>query len=669
MEKQTTDTPAKGFVTDVFLAALLREYYSGDVLYMGTDADLKELRGCCADRDKDGLNAAACGEIITFTTLCSALNAPFCIADKQKMKISEEDVAERLARIGRLRFYGDDLLDLRIAAQNLPFTLRTAKKWYNIPDAEQTLQKARSELEKAQADYENAPDKDTKKALSDAKAALRYAERRLSDVKKTYCNAPAAEQELARSITRTHRDGKTVYVAQVNGYKYEYRVPDGGKGKPFVYVEDGKNPARHLLCADGAEQGVDVRRVADLVSCLPALQSQSDEAAAEDGGDDFGALLGFRLRRVETEELFPRLDISADEKAVLHLTDKNGDSRLYRIEPSAKQKSLSMILTAYLPYLSTSQKLQLESSMALSRKQQELYLDILDVYGSEPQQGAGGLSDPLKVLDAAVDVVLAAKAQYMPQTGYDDIDDYVFGDLKEETVPALREPDFWVEFQYTKWDWIKCGSRVVPILKPILDAAGKPKTIQMLPYQIVSSEGKIYLVGLRLEMPNKLNRIDGRWVLSNLRVDRIRNLRRVTAAQGTLHNPEKRKEELQTYYQEIADTVSNNIAYRNSSPQMFSGTPERLVLDCSPVMTNVLVDTFGAEALKFCGKVPAPGAVPGGAKRPDWNRIRVNACWDGVRLFLLQNLQNVQLSALPAQAAYRRQMHDLLLNAGKNYSE
>ena len=32
MEKQTTDTPAKGFVTDVFLAALLREYYSGDVL-------------------------------------------------------------------------------------------------------------------------------------------------------------------------------------------------------------------------------------------------------------------------------------------------------------------------------------------------------------------------------------------------------------------------------------------------------------------------------------------------------------------------------------------------------------------------------------------------------------------------------------------------------------
>ena len=59
MEKQTTDTPAKGFVTDVFLAALLREYYSGDVLYMGTDADLKELRGCCADRDKYGLNAAA----------------------------------------------------------------------------------------------------------------------------------------------------------------------------------------------------------------------------------------------------------------------------------------------------------------------------------------------------------------------------------------------------------------------------------------------------------------------------------------------------------------------------------------------------------------------------------------------------------------------------------
>ena len=170
-------------------------------------------------------------------------------------------------------------------------------------------------------------------------------------------------------------------------------------------------------------------------------------------------------------------------------------------------------------------------------------------------------------------------------------------------------------------------------------------------------------------MPNKLNRMDGRWVLSNLRVDRIRNLRRVTAAQGTLHNPEKRKEELQTYYQEIADTVSSNIAYRNSSPQMFSGTPERLVLDCSPGMTNVLVDTFGAEALEFCGRVPAPGQTTAGSGCRDWNRIQVNACWDGVRLFLLQNLQNVQLAALPAQAAYRRQMRDLLLNAGKNYSE
>lgn len=669
MGKQTTDTPAKGFVTDVFLAALLREYYSGDVLYMGTDADLKPLCRYCAAKDVDGLNAATCGEIVTFTTLCCALNAPFCMDDIPKMKIGEEEIAERLARLGRLRFYGDDLLDLRIAAKNPPFTPRAAKKWYNIPDAKQTLQNAKAEKEKAQASYESAPGKETKEALKAAKEALRYAERRLNDARKTYNNAHAAEQDLARSITRTRRDGQTIYAAQANGYKYEYRVPDDGKGKPFVYVEDTKNPARHLLCADGAEQGVDVRRVAELVSCLPALQSQSDEMAAEGGGDDFGALLGFRLRRVETEELFPGLDIPAEEKAALNVTDQDGGSRLYRIEPSAKQKSLSMILTAYLPYLSTSQKLQLEDSMALSRKQQELYLDILDVYGSEPQQGAGGLSDPLKVLDAAVDAVLAAKAHYMPQAGYDDIDDYVFGDLKEETVPTLREPDFWVEFQYTKWDWIKCGSRVVPILKPILDAAGKPKIIQMLPYQIVSSEGKIYLVGLRLEMPNKLNRIDGKWVLSNLRVDRIRNLRRVTAAQGTLHNPEKRKEELQTYYQEIADTVSNNIAYRNSSPQMFSGTPERLVLDCSPGMTNVLVDTFGSEALEFCGKVPAPGQTAAGSRCQDWNRIRVNACWDGVRLFLLQNLQNVQLAALPAQAAYRRQMHELLLNAGKNYSK
>ena len=48
-------------------------------------------------------------------------------------------------------------------------------------------------------------------------------------------------------------------------------------------------------------------------------------------------------------------------------------------------------------------------------------------------------------------------------------------------------------------------------------------------------------------------------------------------------------------------------------------------------------------------------------------RDRVEACWDGIRLFLLQNLDNVQLADVPEQAAARAEMRDLLFNAGENY--
>ena len=49
--------------------------------------------------------------------------------------------------------------------------------------------------------------------------------------------------------------------------------------------------------------------------------------------------------------------------------------------------------------------------------------------------------------------------------------------------------------------------------------------------------------------------------------------------------------------------------------------------------------------------------------------MQVEACWDGIRLFLLQNLDNVKLADTPKQAAARRKLCQQLLNAMDNYDK
>ena len=677
------------FVNDMILAALLRDFYSNDILYLGRDADMNKLANACGKFSPD--YEAVCKKFITYTTLQYALNVPYNQSDVQKLKFLANQVkkldeffdskhddptekmqfdavemAERLYRYGRMT-YSDEDWALLYAFLNSPVSDKMYKKKENEKKGLPSIRKLQAELaEKQAAGALSAELEQLQNQIQAAKEAL-AARNVLYN-----CDNPIT--------TYTEPDGTVVYTATIGEYCHKYSVPP--KGKDILCVEKVSDPSIRKSRAVGGDLGIDLRAIEDVVSKLPITQARSDK----DNPDDFGALMGFRLEPVSAAELFPGTTLAPSLV----------DGRMFRIVPTHRQRNLSMILTAYLPYLSVQEKRALEDQMSLSQGQMETCLDILDTDGAEMATG----SDLTRELDVALEACRATKLHYMPESKFKGLSatnlinlitpppiDEKTGKEKQKSKPPIPpapvkpvtpvQSNFWYEFGYTKWDWVDSvdGKKELRLV-PLTDASGQPRTIQMLPFQIVSSEGRIYLVGLRLDMSNAQNRDEdkGQWVLSNLRVDRIRGLHKVSAdaPANTLRGDGKRKERLEDYYEDIFCTARELMGYRNTSPRMFSGTPKNWLLDCSPAISNVLADTFGADALKFCDTVPAPlplDHVPGSPvkARPDWSRVQVEACWDGIRLFLLQNLDNVQLADVPEQAAARAEMRDLLFNAGENY--
>lgn len=605
------------FVYDMLLASLLREFYIGSTLYLGTDGELKELQ---KHFDKDSAEAYTkrCNTIITHTTLCNALNTAFNQHDAQQLKLADSvEKAKQITRFGQL-FCTDEERQLMQAWKNNPINLK--KK--NQLEKNGSLSKSRRTVETVQ----------TVEVVENGK---------------TFRRRKPIQVDM------------TVYSMVQGDYRYEYRLPD--EGKNIVYVESLADPTQNLTHAVNWKFGADVRHVTDMVNMLPELQARCDEVEARGSAAaerlDFGVLMGFRLEKLTVDEIFPGTELPAE------LTD----DRFYRIVAASRQKNLFMVLSAYLPYLTTGQKKDIEKT--LSGSQQDWFQETTDA--DENMQ-----SDPgtLAVLDRAIQAVLETRDHYNDLAGVPESED-------DRAVAPMAEdaPDFWYEFHYIKWIWTK-GKDGRFSLAPvdITDDDGKPKVFQMLPYQIISSEGKIYLVGLRLDMPDSRNKVsEDEWMLSNLRVDRIRGLHRVTAETGHPLHKDKDIYKLADYYDDIQCTVATNMDYRNNSPKMFSGTPEPWQLDCSPAITNVLVDTFGANALTFCEQVQGPLPLDrspdydedDGAPRPVWNRVQVEACWDGIRLFLLQNLDNVKLADTPKQATARRKLCQQLLNAMDNYDK
>lgn len=78
------------FVNDMILAALLRDFYSNDILYLGRDADMNKLANACGKFSPD--YEAVCKKFITYTTLQYALNVPYNQSDVQKLKFLANQV-------------------------------------------------------------------------------------------------------------------------------------------------------------------------------------------------------------------------------------------------------------------------------------------------------------------------------------------------------------------------------------------------------------------------------------------------------------------------------------------------------------------------------------------------------------------------------------------------
>ena len=734
-QKAKKENPSKAFATHILLANLLREYSNSNTLYMGTDNNLKSLLAkysaieakcekqkikiskmklSSTERDaqlsEQNMLLAQCAAekkrlngLITCSTLCNALNAPYNKFDIQKIKTPDPDMVQKLTRFGMLRYPEDHEFDLRRAYLSNPVTFKSYNTYTHAKATKKALETANAALRDAKTAYDKDPNGENKAqlhaCLEKQKEALHAHDTALKDLYALQNFVPLENEFTCREDTAT---GKMIYAATVGRYHYEYHMPIAEqaktkakgkvkKEKAMICVRDVTVPEKpQLELPYGRQQGVDVRSVVELVSYLPQLQAWSDKVREEsnldnqadadyEAKDDFGALMGFRLYEVAPETLFPMVINSPEAAKKMNLAKKDGTTRLYRVESSDRRQSLSMILTAYLPYISTEMKLQLEESMPMTSLQRGLYHDILDIDNAECEySSADVVSDPLDTLDKALKAVADTKAHYEgKRTG---------------------KPNFWYEFKYQKWEWPKDASEGdKPVRSYSKNKDGSDKIIQMLPVQIVSSQGRIYLVGLRLEMPREKNRVNRKWILSNLRVDLISGLHQVEAidpidknaqrdeSHGTLSNPQNHPEELRMYYQDILGNVEQNMAYRNASPKMFSGTPETLILDCSPTITNVLVDTFSREGLSFLDTIPGPEDTL-------WNRISVVACWDGVRLFLLQNLKDIRLADLSdltyppdypplmdlckdefnqlvnCQAKRRKEISDLLFDACDNYS-
>lgn len=163
------------FVNDMILAALLRDFYSNDILYLGRDADMNKLANACGKFSPD--YEAVCKKFITYTTLQYALNVPYNQSDVQKLKFLANQVkkldeffdskhddptekmqfdavemAERLYRYGRMT-YSDEDWALLYAFLNSPVSDKMYKKKENekkdcrlFGNCRQNLRKSRRQV-------------------------------------------------------------------------------------------------------------------------------------------------------------------------------------------------------------------------------------------------------------------------------------------------------------------------------------------------------------------------------------------------------------------------------------------------------------------------------------------------------------------------------------------
>lgn len=352
------------------------------------------------------------------------------------------------------------------------------------------------------------------------------------------------------------------------------------------------------------EVGIQRKTAANLLGELAEFEQRLRRMRDETQADSVAARLqGFRLRAC-------------------------GKKDLYRVTPVGQtEHNMAAVQTAFYPFLGTDDARTVLDGLLLSEPGRQAMDEVLE--GRAPQSfGRGnGLTE---MLARALDAVRRTQEFYSLGEG-------------EES-----EGEFWYELRYHTWKWTNGRLRLVPRKKPV----------RMLPWQVVYSNGYFYLAGLRLDLDPAVTGgkdENGQLVFSNLRLDRVSDLRQTDASGGMLEGYSVR--DLRRLGQALGGRFPGGaFGYRNDSTIMYSGVPETLYIDCDESLMNSAVDDFGRENL--AREMPLA--------RPGWVRIRVKqAVWEGAKLWLLQHAEKCVLSDVPGQEEKRRELEAVFAAAAR----
>ena len=300
---------------------------------------------------------------------------------------------------------------------------------------------------------------------------------------------------------------------------------------------------------------------------------------------------------------------------------------IYRITPVGQTaQQMAAVQAVYEPFLDKTHTDQILDLLKLTSQRRETMVSVSE----EKSPHTPGTPLPELLEQALTAAETARKA-------YDE------GEPPEEL--------FWYELEYHRWEWQDGQLVLSPLHK-----------IPLLPWQVVYNNGYFYLCGLRLDLePSVTGTEPGRQlVFSNLRLDRIRQLRQVRYSQTECdigYTLRRIESIIQRMYQ---SPPCSPLEYRESSTIMYSGTPETIRIDCAASLMNTAVDAFGWKNITL-----EDDTLPHG-----WVRIQIKrAVWGGVKQWLLQHAGACCLTNCPSQTDRRHEMLQAFQTATAQYQQ
>lgn len=413
------------------------------------------------------------------------------------------------------------------------------------------------------------------------------------------------EEDEIRSEEEWYRKLKQLMMLQYTG-KEELQTLRAQKAASVRYVVprtsvDGKK--RKYEKEVGIQRKTVKKLLEELVTLEERLQAMEDQKLADWLAE---RLQGFRLVRCDAKE--PIYHIAA----VVH-----------------PEQQMAAVQAAYYPFLDKKHTDQILNLLWLTSECRYMMDSV-----SEEKGGMTGSELP-EQLDRALTAV---------ETTWN-----AYGETDEDTPGGDNSRElFWYELDYYRWQE-KAGQ---------LELC-KIRRIPLLPWRVVYSNGYFYLCGFRLDLDKKVTggEPDQKLVFSNLRLDRMRDLRQVRLSETEC--------EVDYTVTEIEDILIRMyesrpraaLQYRDDSTIMYSGTPETLLIDCAATLLNSAVDDFGRDNIQVEEELPH-----------DCVRIQVKkAVWEGAKQWLLQHAGACCLTACENQAEKRRQMAELLRRTAEAY--